>query len=505
MNRKNFILCLIFCCLPALIHSYSVEIDDFEGGTYTADAYDPQLGVTDQWVDTDGDGFTDLQTGLTATADDGILTVSRVIPLHYPGTNASYAAINRVYHSLDNYLDISGTAYISFLIKDEFVYYTNAGPTNTDNNLSFKLYTEDAVWQSISVKVPQDGEWHQVVLDISSLVNIKNYKPEISMDKIAGYSLRFTKSGNCRIKDMQTVSFFEETFPRTNGTLMTNSEAVRLFLNIPFQETNLAPLIDVSNLTTGSEVVFQYDYNTNYQYLELRCTNHSFQNGDQLQIKFSPTITMSAEGLPYFPVNERFFSFYYGITNADNIAISNVGLSGDLLDIVSLSADDTRLFIEANTVVLDEPLNVVWFSPSNTTGIMLSNRMGLFKPEYDADFGLYRFEVTLAGDYVLTVPGEETEPFSFQLEQNPFTPNNDGYGDDMTAIIRIAEEGELVVTVTDSRGREITELFDDDVDAGDIRLTWDGDDCPAGVYFLVVKMRIGSRLYRDAGAVVLCE
>lgn len=503
MKRLQGLMLLLAMVIPVRLFAYTVEVDPLTGGTFTADAYDPQVGINDQWVDTDGDGATDLETELSVRASGGTLTVNRTIPLHHPGTNYAYSAVNRVYREFDENVDISGTGYVGFMIKDEFVYDPSAGPTNTENKIQFKLFTEDAVWQSVYIDVPQDGEWHQVVIALSSLVNVKNYKPEISMDKVTGYSLRFTKSGECEIRDFEAVSFFEETFPPVDGALMTNGSSVRFYLNIPFDETNLAPSIGVSNLTAAVEIGFIYNYNTNYRYLELTFTNHGMEAGNRVQVRFDPTIALSAEGLPYYPVGERNFVFYYDMTNAVGIALSNLSVSGDTADIDSISATSTKLTLGSTTKIFDVPLEVVWFSPSNVAGIMLSNRMGLFEPDYDSDFGLYRFSAVLAGDYYLVIPGQEGEAFNFELEQNPFTPNSDGFGDEMVLIVNAFRAGEIKVTVTDQRGREIAELYDGDVDEGETRITWDGDDASAGMYFVVIQLKIGSRLYKDAGAVVL--
>lgn len=82
-------------------------------------------------------------------------------------------------------------------------------------------------------------------------------------------------------------------------------------------------------------------------------------------------------------------------------------------------------------------------------------------------------------------PPAPTAPVSVDVHPNPFNPGT-------TIAVTVAEAGPLTVTLHDLRGRLVARLLDEDVQAGERRLAWDGLDgrrrpVAAGVYLLRVR------------------
>ena len=151
----------------------------------------------------------------------------------------------------------------------------------------------------------------------------------------------------------------------------------------------------------------------------------------------------------------------------------NIDLNPQFAD-TSFYLQSTSPCVDAGdtSVAFNDPMN-----PSLPLQALWPSRGGLRN-----DIGVYGGSFRRILGTILTSVVEHTHdavPASVALEQNfpnPFNPTT-------TIVFRIAEPGLTTVRVFNTLGEEVATLVNDNCDAGEYRISYDGSDLSSGVYF----------------------
>lgn len=158
-------------------------------------------------------------------------------------------------------------------------------------------------------------------------------------------------------------------------------------------------------------------------------------------------------------------------------AIDNPG--GDKIAVFELAPNSSWIDYSPRADTLYATEDTTVSITINTTDLDWGEYGVVIEFKHNADDGVMRLPIDLeVGPFA--IPGDEEElPLEYTLDQNWPNPFNPSTGISYS----LKESGLVTLQVFDMTGRKIADLVDQDQPAGNYRITFDGDNLPAGLYF----------------------